>query len=187
LHSQLVNREKESITENLRVQKYLEEAKASRKKIIRYIQIVEDEDYIGTLLQTNETIITSLQLYDKVSRQILFFFPRFRKRKGSKLDSQKLTLRSVRRVFFLAQLSKPFSEDSDDDTPAKTEEEEELSRELAAARLQQERESELAKLQAKQKAAVEKEMARRKAWEEEQKNLHPDLAGLEGLNFGNSS
>ncbi|KAL7417651.1 hypothetical protein BDY24DRAFT_375610 [Mrakia frigida] len=143
----LVNRERESITENLRVLKYLEEAKASRKKIIRYIQMVEDEDYIGTLLQTNETIITSLQLYDK--------------------------------------LSKPFNEDSDDEAPpAKTEEEEEISRSLAAARLQKERESELAKLQAKQKAAVEKEMARRKAWEEEQRNVHPDLAGLEGLNFG---
>jgi hypothetical protein len=50
------------------VQKYLEEAKNSRKKIIRYIQVVEDEEYIGTLLSTNETIITSLQLYDKVSQ-----------------------------------------------------------------------------------------------------------------------
>lgn len=152
--------------------------------MIRYIQVVEDEEYIGTLLQTNETVITSLQLYDKVrlaphdssySRQAF-------------ASSRPHQLLLTRPSFFPSrQLSKPASEDSDDDVPAKTAEEEELSRSLAAARLQKERESELAKLQAKQKAAVDKEMARRKAWEEEQNNLHPDLAGLDGLNFGSTS
>jgi hypothetical protein len=36
---QLVNREKENVTENARVQKYLEEAKQARRKVIRYIQV----------------------------------------------------------------------------------------------------------------------------------------------------
>jgi hypothetical protein len=84
------------------------------------------------------------------------------------------------------QMSKPHTEDSDDDIPA-TAEERELAQSLAAAKLQKERETELAKLQAKQKAAVEKEMARRKAFDEEQKGLQSSFGDLNGLDFGSSS
>ena len=36
---QHVNREKENITENIKVLEYLEKAKAARRPIIRYIQV----------------------------------------------------------------------------------------------------------------------------------------------------
>lgn len=62
----LVNREKESIESNTTVQEALTNAKAARKAVIRYIQRVENEELIGTLLDVNERIITSLQLYDKL-------------------------------------------------------------------------------------------------------------------------
>ncbi|KAG8898309.1 putative actin patch assembly and actin polymerization protein, partial [Tulasnella sp. 417] len=62
----LVNREKESIESNTAVQEALTNAKAARKAVIRYIQRVENEELIGTLLDANERIITSLQLYDKL-------------------------------------------------------------------------------------------------------------------------
>jgi len=62
----LVNREQESIETNARVQECLTNAKASRKSVIRYIQRVENEELIGTLLDANERIIVSLQLYDQM-------------------------------------------------------------------------------------------------------------------------
>lgn len=56
---QHVNREKESVTTNLRVQDCLNKAKADRKTIVRYIQLVDMDtsgDYIGALIATNEQV-----------------------------------------------------------------------------------------------------------------------------------
>lgn len=36
---------------------------------MRYIQLVENEELIGTLIDTNERIIASLEMYDKVPFQ----------------------------------------------------------------------------------------------------------------------
>ncbi|KAH7101718.1 hypothetical protein BKA62DRAFT_174198 [Auriculariales sp. MPI-PUGE-AT-0066] len=47
-----------------RVQECLNSLKTARKPIIRYIQLVENEELIGTLLDTNERIISALQIYD---------------------------------------------------------------------------------------------------------------------------
>ncbi|QRV83067.1 VHS domain protein [Ceratobasidium sp. AG-Ba] len=64
-----VNREQESITTNPQVQECLTTAKASRKQIIKYIQLaIQKEEIIGTLLETNERIIAAIQLYDKMSK-----------------------------------------------------------------------------------------------------------------------
>ncbi|KAG8826910.1 putative actin patch assembly and actin polymerization protein [Serendipita sp. 401] len=60
----LVNREKESVEENPRVQETLTAAKAARKQIVRYVQLVENEELIGTLIDTNERIIVALDMYD---------------------------------------------------------------------------------------------------------------------------
>lgn len=60
----LVNREKESIQDNPRVQETLTAAKAARKQVVRYIQLVENEELIGTLIDTNERIIAALDMYD---------------------------------------------------------------------------------------------------------------------------
>ncbi|UZJ57346.1 hypothetical protein CBS101457_006666 [Exobasidium rhododendri] len=65
---QHVNREKESVTVNERVQMYLGRVKVERKKVVRYIQLVRDEEYLGGLISTNDQIILSLELYDKLSK-----------------------------------------------------------------------------------------------------------------------
>ncbi|CAE6531463.1 unnamed protein product [Rhizoctonia solani] len=64
-----VNREQESVTTNTDVQECLATAKATRKQLIRYIQLaIQKEEIIGTLLDTNERIIAAIQLYDKMSK-----------------------------------------------------------------------------------------------------------------------
>ncbi|KAG2057044.1 hypothetical protein BDR06DRAFT_878484 [Suillus hirtellus] len=63
----LVNSEKESVVSNERVQECLGKARAIRKPIVRYIQLVENEEIIGALIETNEHIITALQMYVNLS------------------------------------------------------------------------------------------------------------------------
>ncbi|KAF8349692.1 hypothetical protein F5887DRAFT_1069969 [Amanita rubescens] len=60
----LVNTQSESIRDNERVQECLENAKQARKSVVRYIQLVEDEDLIGALIETNERIVAAIQLYE---------------------------------------------------------------------------------------------------------------------------
>ncbi|GAA5971779.1 hypothetical protein JCM11641_001510 [Rhodosporidiobolus odoratus] len=73
---QRVNREKESVTTNVRVQECLEKAKQDRKALIRYVQLLThsekdtEGEYIGTLLATNEQIINAVQLYDRMSKPV---------------------------------------------------------------------------------------------------------------------
>lgn len=64
----LVNTENDSLLTNERVQECLLKAKQSRKTIVRYIQSVEDEEIIGTLIETNDRIITALESYNKLSK-----------------------------------------------------------------------------------------------------------------------
>ncbi|ESK98076.1 vhs domain protein [Moniliophthora roreri MCA 2997] len=63
----LVNPEKESLQSNSRVQECLGQAKQVRKHIVRYIQLVENEEIIGVLIETNDRIITALEMYDQMS------------------------------------------------------------------------------------------------------------------------
>ncbi|KAJ7170100.1 hypothetical protein C8R46DRAFT_1091114 [Mycena filopes] len=63
----LVNQEKESLVTNERVQECLAMAKQVRKPVVRYIQLVENEELIGTLIEANDRIITALEMYDKLS------------------------------------------------------------------------------------------------------------------------
>lgn len=61
-----MNREHESVQESPKVQENLDKAKAARRVVIRYIQLVQQEDYVGTLLDANEKVVEAIQLYDKV-------------------------------------------------------------------------------------------------------------------------
>ncbi|KAF7347644.1 VHS domain protein [Mycena venus] len=63
----LVNQEKESLLSNERVQECLAKAKQARKPVVRYIQLVENEELIGTLIEANDRIINALEMYDKLS------------------------------------------------------------------------------------------------------------------------
>ncbi|KIR53498.1 hypothetical protein I315_04091 [Cryptococcus gattii Ru294] len=64
----LVNREVENVTESPKVQDNLDKAKVARRSIIKYIQLVTDEEYVGTLLDANERIVEAIQLYDRLSK-----------------------------------------------------------------------------------------------------------------------
>ncbi len=81
---QLVNTKQESLETNERVQECLAKAKQARKQIVRYIQVrrcivkfpsacpdlqvqlVENEEMIGVLIETNDRIIGALEHYDLV-------------------------------------------------------------------------------------------------------------------------
>ncbi|KAJ7596666.1 hypothetical protein C8J56DRAFT_918021 [Mycena floridula] len=63
---QLVNRETDSIQSNERVQECLTSAKLVRKQVVRYIQLVENEEIIGTLIEVNERIVSALEMYDNI-------------------------------------------------------------------------------------------------------------------------
>ncbi|TFK36922.1 hypothetical protein BDQ12DRAFT_653761 [Crucibulum laeve] len=63
----LVNPEIDSLQTNERVQECLVKAKQARKVVVRYIQLVENEELIGTLIETNERIMSALEMYDKLS------------------------------------------------------------------------------------------------------------------------
>ncbi|KAJ6503307.1 hypothetical protein C8R47DRAFT_197970 [Mycena vitilis] len=63
----LVNQEKESLLTNERVQDCLVKAKQARKPVVRYIQLVENEELIGTLIEANDRIINALEMYDQMS------------------------------------------------------------------------------------------------------------------------
>lgn len=63
----LVNPEVDSLLTNERVQDCLQKAKQAAKVVVRYIQLVENEELIGTLIETNERIVAALEMYDKLS------------------------------------------------------------------------------------------------------------------------
>ena len=71
----LVNPETDNVQTNERVQECLGKAKVCRKPIVRYTQLVENEELIGTLIDTNERIIAALEMYDKVF--LLSLFPTY--------------------------------------------------------------------------------------------------------------
>lgn len=55
--------------ESPRVQDNLDKAKAARRTVIRYVQVVNDEELVGTLLEANEKVVEAIQMYDKVSQK----------------------------------------------------------------------------------------------------------------------
>ncbi|CDO75490.1 hypothetical protein BN946_scf184935.g26 [Trametes cinnabarina] len=64
----LVNTEKERLEDNERVQECLAKVKLARKPIVRYIQLVENEEMIGVLIDTNDRIIAALENYDLLTK-----------------------------------------------------------------------------------------------------------------------
>lgn len=47
-----------------RLQGFHDKCEESKKRIVRYARLVEDEDWIGTLLATNEGLLKALEMYD---------------------------------------------------------------------------------------------------------------------------
>jgi hypothetical protein len=67
----LINTEEErwevELQHDARIQEYVEKCEESKKKIVRYTRLVEDEDWIGTLLATNEDLLKALKAYEMMS------------------------------------------------------------------------------------------------------------------------
>ncbi|KAH6916942.1 hypothetical protein BKA70DRAFT_317973 [Coprinopsis sp. MPI-PUGE-AT-0042] len=62
----LVNLQKETLEENARVQECVEKAKQAKKTVMAYTRLVENEDLIGTLIESTERVVSALNLYDEL-------------------------------------------------------------------------------------------------------------------------
>ncbi|GAW14242.1 hypothetical protein ANO14919_036410 [Xylariales sp. No.14919] len=67
---QSINREKERISENSVAVGRFEICKRLRRKILRYIQYVEDEQWLGGLLHANDELVVALMTFEQLDRSI---------------------------------------------------------------------------------------------------------------------
>ncbi|RPA96841.1 hypothetical protein L873DRAFT_1791423 [Choiromyces venosus 120613-1] len=66
----LINREKERPSENAEVLKRFETCKQLRRSILRFIQHVESEQWLGGLIHANEELVEALTLYEVLDKPI---------------------------------------------------------------------------------------------------------------------
>ncbi|CAK7273969.1 hypothetical protein SEPCBS119000_005930 [Sporothrix epigloea] len=67
---QTINREVERISENNAAIQRFEQCKLLRRKILRYIYLVDSEEYLGSLLHANDELVTALMLFEQLDRSI---------------------------------------------------------------------------------------------------------------------
>lgn len=67
---QLINRENERISENSEVVRRFEACKSLRRKILYYIQHVESDEWIGSLVNANDELVKALTAYEIMDRSI---------------------------------------------------------------------------------------------------------------------
>lgn len=67
---QTINRELERISENEAAIQRFEKCKLLRRKILRYIYLVNSEEYLGSLLHANDELVTALMLFEQLDRSI---------------------------------------------------------------------------------------------------------------------
>ncbi|KAI1847633.1 hypothetical protein JX265_000872 [Neoarthrinium moseri] len=67
---QSINREQERISENAAAVQRFETCKKLRRKIVRYIHHVEDEQWLGGLLHANDELILALMTFEQLDRSI---------------------------------------------------------------------------------------------------------------------
>lgn len=66
----LVNRENQRVSENQEVVSRFETCKVLRRQILRYIQLVESEQWIGSLLSANDELVNALMAYEIFDKSI---------------------------------------------------------------------------------------------------------------------
>ncbi|KAF3903195.1 hypothetical protein ABW20_dc0101119 [Dactylellina cionopaga] len=64
----LINREKERVSDNPEVMKRFEACKLLRRQILRYIQFVESEQWLGGLIHANEELVEALTLFEVLDK-----------------------------------------------------------------------------------------------------------------------
>ncbi|KAL1306210.1 hypothetical protein AAFC00_004307 [Neodothiora populina] len=67
---QLINRESERVSDNAEVVKRFENCKQLRRQVLRYIQLVESDDWIGSLLSANDELVKALTSYEIMDKSL---------------------------------------------------------------------------------------------------------------------
>ncbi|KAH9876571.1 hypothetical protein J1614_003702 [Plenodomus biglobosus] len=67
---QLINREQQRVSENAEVMQRFETCKQLRRQILRYIHLVESEQYIGGLLNANDELVKGLMAFEIMDKSI---------------------------------------------------------------------------------------------------------------------
>ncbi|KAH8666657.1 hypothetical protein BX600DRAFT_277158 [Xylariales sp. PMI_506] len=67
---QSINREQERISDNAAAVQHFEVCKKLRRKILRYIHHVEDEQWLGGLLHANDELVLALMTFEQLDRSI---------------------------------------------------------------------------------------------------------------------
>ncbi|KAI2633314.1 hypothetical protein GGS21DRAFT_491034 [Xylaria nigripes] len=67
---QSINRERERISENAVAAAGFDNCKKLRRRILRYIHFVEDEQWLGSLLHANDELILALMTFEQLDRSI---------------------------------------------------------------------------------------------------------------------
>lgn len=67
---QLINRETESVSQNRELVNRFETCKSLRRQILLYIQEVESDDWIGSLVNANDELVKALTAYEIMDRSI---------------------------------------------------------------------------------------------------------------------
>lgn len=66
----LINRENQRVSDNPECRNRFETCKGLRRQILRYIQLVESEQYIGGLLAANDELVKALMAYEIMDKSI---------------------------------------------------------------------------------------------------------------------
>ncbi|KAF2732006.1 hypothetical protein EJ04DRAFT_497704 [Polyplosphaeria fusca] len=67
---QLINREVQRVSANPEVMQRFETCKLLRRQILRYIQLVESDQYIGSLLSANDELVKALMAFEIMDKSI---------------------------------------------------------------------------------------------------------------------
>ncbi|KAF2092260.1 hypothetical protein K490DRAFT_61700 [Saccharata proteae CBS 121410] len=67
---QLINREQQRVSENAEVVKRFEQCKILRRQILRYIQLIDSDQWIGSLISANDELVKALMAYEIMDKSI---------------------------------------------------------------------------------------------------------------------
>jgi hypothetical protein len=66
----LINRENQRVSENAECKNRFDTCKVLRRQVLRYIQLVEDEAFIGGLLSANDELVKALMAYEVMDKSV---------------------------------------------------------------------------------------------------------------------
>lgn len=66
----LINRENRRVSEDPEVMRRVEQCKQLRRQILRYIQNIESEDFLGSLIHANEELVNALMAFEVLDKSV---------------------------------------------------------------------------------------------------------------------